>query len=72
MYDEQGNELQKVAPQMHLAEERNIALRTALNEKYGKAPFVLGWHEIRQLLFQNLPEEVVKFDRQVISLCTSI
>ncbi len=37
----------------------------ALSKKYGKAPFFLGWHEIRQLLFEFLPEGVVEFNKQV-------
>lgn len=44
----------------------------ALSEKYGKAPFFLGWHEIRHLLYESLPEGVVEFDKQVrhaITLC---
>ena len=36
-----------------------------LSEKYGKSPFFLGWHEIRQLLFEFLPKGVVQFDKQV-------
>eukprot|EP00877_Chromochloris_zofingiensis_P014712 jgi/Chrzof1/9495/Cz04g05090.t1 len=30
-----------------------------LNAKYGKSPILLGWHEIRQTLFEGLPEEAV-------------
>lgn len=36
-----------------------------LEQKYGKRPFVLGWHEIRQLLYEHLPPDLVDFDRQV-------
>lgn len=34
-------------------------------EKYGKKAMVLGWHEIRQLLFEYLPPGSVEFDKQV-------
>ena len=36
-----------------------------LEKKYGIRPFVLGWHEIRQLLFEHLPSNLVDFDKQV-------
>ena len=36
-----------------------------LEKKYGIRPFVLGWHEIRQLLYEHLPPDLVEFDRQV-------
>ena len=36
-----------------------------LEEHYDKRFFVLGWHEIRQLLFEHLPSDVVDFDKQV-------
>ncbi|KAL0049404.1 hypothetical protein WJX82_001334 [Trebouxia sp. C0006] len=36
-----------------------------LHAKYGKYPFLLGWHEIRQLLFDYLPAGVVEFDKQM-------
>ncbi|KAA6422787.1 MAG: Zeaxanthin epoxidase [Trebouxia sp. A1-2] len=39
----------------------------ALSEKYGKAPFFLGWHEIRHLLYESLPAGVVEFDKQMKS-----
>ena len=54
-----------MAPEAHATEERNSAAKAALNQKYGKAPFVLGWHEIRLLLSQSLPAGVVNFDREV-------
>lgn len=38
---------------------------TSLYEKFGKRPLLLGWHEIRQLLFEYLPEGTVEFDKQV-------
>ena len=34
-------------------------------EKYGKRLTILGWHEIRQLLFEYLPSATVEFDKQV-------
>lgn len=34
-------------------------------EKYGKRTMLLGWHEIRQLLFDYLPPGTVDFDKQV-------
>ena len=36
-----------------------------LYEKYGKKTVLLGWHEIRQLLFEYLPSGIVEFDKQV-------
>lgn len=36
-----------------------------LFDKYGKVPFIFGWHEIRQLLFDHLPDGIVHFDTQV-------
>lgn len=36
-----------------------------LEDKYGIRPFVLGWHEIRQLLYEHLPPDLVEFDKQV-------
>lgn len=36
-----------------------------LEDKYGIRQFVLGWHEIRQLLYEHLPSELVEFDKQV-------
>ncbi|DBA92281.1 TPA: hypothetical protein ACH3X2_003708 [Trebouxia sp. C0005] len=36
-----------------------------LHAKYGKYPFILGWHEIRQLLFDYLPAGIVEFDKQM-------
>ena len=35
-----------------------------MQDKYGRAPFFLGWHEIRQLLFDFVPNDVVEFDKQ--------
>ncbi|DBA89386.1 TPA: hypothetical protein ACH3X2_004746 [Trebouxia sp. C0005] len=36
-----------------------------LEDKYGIRPFVLGWHEIRQLLYEHLPPDLVEFDKQL-------
>ncbi|KAL0048045.1 hypothetical protein WJX82_006382 [Trebouxia sp. C0006] len=36
-----------------------------LEDKYGIRLFVLGWHEIRQLLYEHLPSELVEFDKQL-------
>lgn len=32
--------------------------------RYGKGVFFLGWHEIRQTLFESLPEGMVEFGRK--------
>lgn len=42
-----------------------------LFDKYGKAPFLLGWHEIRQLLFDHLPNGIVRFNTQVTACLSS-
>ena len=39
----------------------------ALSEKYNKTPFLLGWHECRQLLFDALPPDTVQFGKQVLN-----
>lgn len=39
--------------------------QSGLIQKYGKGPFFLGWHEIRQLIYESLPPGVVKFNSQV-------
>lgn len=36
-----------------------------LEDKYGIRLFVLGWHEIRQLLYEHLPPDLVEFDKQL-------
>ena len=64
-FDEKGNKYETIAPAVHAADQNAKAARKNLNEMYGKTPFVLGWHEIRLLLFQSLPEGVVSFDKQV-------
>lgn len=40
-------------------------LAKQLWEKYGKRTYLLGWHEIRQLLYEYLPPNTVEFDKQV-------
>lgn len=32
--------------------------------RYGKSLFFLGWHEIRQTLYEAVPPEVVQFGRR--------
>ena len=47
----------------------------AFFENYNKMPFLLGWHECRQLLFDALPPGTVHFDKQVLNRfypCTCI
>ena len=39
-----------------------------LFEKYGRITTLLGWHEIRQLLFEYLPSGIVEFNKQVYML----
>ncbi|BDA46002.1 probable FAD-dependent urate hydroxylase [Coccomyxa sp. Obi] len=38
-----------------------------LKEKYGKSLFFLGWHEIRETLYEGLPPGVVEFGRRYAS-----
>ena len=68
MYDEQGNKLEGAAPAIHEQMQKSRAERAELDEKYGKTPFILGWHEIRQLLYESLPANTVSFDTQVSAL----
>ncbi len=56
-YDLHGNFVENM-------EDRHKQIQL-LHAKYGKYPFLLGWHEIRQLLFDYLPAGVVEFDKQV-------
>ncbi len=56
-YDLKGNFVDQT-------EDRHKEL-TEMHEKYGMSPLLLGWHEIRQLLFEYLPAGVVDFDKQV-------
>lgn len=64
-FDAKGNKYEAIAPAAYSAEQAVKAARVRLNEQYGKTPFILGWHEIRQLLVQFLPEGIVMFDKQV-------
>ena len=41
----------------------------ALRKHYGRAPFFLGWHEIRQLLYDFVPKHIVEFDKQASVFC---
>ena len=43
--------------------------QSELIQKYGKGPFFLGWHEIRQLIFEHLPDGIVDFNSQVSTHC---
>ena len=45
--------------------ERRSNFQSELVKKYGKGPFLLGWHEIRQIIFDSLPPGVVEFNTQV-------
>ncbi|CAL5227826.1 g10854 [Coccomyxa viridis] len=36
----------------------------SFQERYGKSMFFLGWHEIRQTLYESLPEGVVEFGKK--------
>ena len=58
MYDLEGNLLRTGAGFSEAQQE--------LFKKYGKRNIVLGWHEIRQLLYNHLPPQVVEFDKQVL------
>ena len=51
--------------------EDRIAEMESLYKKFGKKICLLGWHEIRQLLFEYLPGDVVEFDKQVRHRLTS-
>ena len=55
LYNLQGNEVHR---NMHFRDD-------PLVQKYGKGPFFLGWHEIRQIIFDSLPAGVVQFSSQV-------
>ena len=52
--------------------EDRIAELESLYKKFGKKVCLLGWHEIRQLLFEYLPSDMVEFDKQVRRCLTSI
>lgn len=45
--------------------DRRTNFQSELVKKYGKGPFLLGWHEIRQIIFDSLPPGVVEFNTQV-------
>ena len=42
----------------------NIKDLAKLHQQYGKQVMLLGWHEIRSLLFDYLPAGTVEFDKQ--------
>lgn len=67
-YDTKGNRTEAVAPAIHAAGQELKAAIVKLNSKYGMSQFVLGWHELRELLYRSLPEGIVQFDRQVFPL----
>lgn len=48
--------------------ERRSAFQSELVKKYGKGPFLLGWHEIRQIIFDSLPPGTVEFNSQVSAI----
>ncbi len=48
------------------ASENSDQAISELEQKYGKRPATIGWHECRQLLFDQLPSSTVEFDKQVI------
>ena len=58
-YDLQGKEVRRIT-QMN---------QNDLIQRYGKGPFFLGWHEIRQLIFEHLPANTVEFNTQVRPDC---
>lgn len=49
--------------------EERVAEMESLYKTFGKRAILLGWHEIRQLLFDYLPSGVVEFDKQVRPHC---
>ncbi|KAL3144420.1 hypothetical protein ABBQ32_004168 [Trebouxia sp. C0010 RCD-2024] len=58
-YDLKGNYVKNSDIRMQVSDQ--------LYEKYGKKTVLLGWHEIRQLLFEYLPSGTVEFDKQMTS-----
>ncbi len=48
------------------ASENSDQAISELEQKYRKRPVTIGWHECRQLLFDQLPSSTVEFDKQVI------
>ncbi|KAL3136311.1 hypothetical protein ABBQ38_005577 [Trebouxia sp. C0009 RCD-2024] len=57
VYDRKGNEITR----------STFLGQGELHKQYGYGPFILGWHEIRQLIFDNLPPGTVEFNTQVAS-----
>lgn len=47
------------------ATENSDQAISELEQKYRKRPVAIGWHECRQLLFDQLPPGTVEFDKQV-------
>ena len=47
------------------ATENSDQAISELEQKYRKRPVAIGWHECRQLLFDQLPPSTVEFDKQV-------
>lgn len=64
-FDEKGNMVEQAAPTARSAVRDAIAAHVRMTQKYRKTSFILGWHEIRHLLYQALPESAVVFDKQV-------
>ncbi|DBA84819.1 TPA: hypothetical protein ACH3X1_005852 [Trebouxia sp. C0004] len=50
---------------VHATESSDQAI-TELEQKYRKRPVAIGWHECRQVLFDQLPPSTVEFDKQVV------
>ncbi|KAL0018623.1 hypothetical protein WJX79_002055 [Trebouxia sp. C0005] len=47
------------------ATENSDQAISELEQKYRKRPVAIGWHECRQLLFDQLPPGTVEFDKQM-------
>ncbi|KAL0047809.1 hypothetical protein WJX82_000477 [Trebouxia sp. C0006] len=47
------------------ASENSDQAISELEQKYRKRPVTIGWHECRQLLFDQLPSSTVEFDKQM-------
>ena len=45
--------------------EEDFADILELQRKYHKRPVAIGWHECRQLMFEQLPPGTVEFNKQV-------
>lgn len=50
---------------IELGLDRNKELGELYAKYGGREPLLIGWHEIRALLFEYLPAAVVEFDKQV-------